>query len=126
MLEGRCRLWHLLAFIDALRPCPKPLPSVGRLGVRSVAFEKASGIERAAMTEHTLQTACTEVIGVPRGAWRNSLFWYRPKGRKTYRVLYADLALRDSPNAPQVVGATRIEKASKNSVPPAAPSAAAW
>jgi outer membrane lipoprotein-sorting protein len=51
--------------------------------------------------------------GVKRDAKDRPIFWYRPKGEKKYRVLYADLTLRDSPDAPQVVGATRIEKASK-------------
>jgi hypothetical protein len=55
--------------------------------------------------------------GVKRGAKDRPIFWYRPKGEKTYRVLYADLTLRDSPDAPRVVGATRIEKASKTNRP---------
>jgi hypothetical protein len=42
--------------------------------------------------------------GVKRDAKDRPIFWYRPKGGKTYRVLYADLTLRDSLDAPRVVG----------------------
>ncbi len=41
--------------------------------------------------------------GVSLGAADTPIFWYRPKDAKTYRVIYADLSVRDAetpPNAP--------------------------
>jgi hypothetical protein len=41
--------------------------------------------------------------GVSLGAADRPIFWYRPKDAKKYRVIYADLSVRDAdaaPNAP--------------------------
>jgi outer membrane lipoprotein-sorting protein len=53
--------------------------------------------------------------GVKRDAKDRPIFWYKPAGAERYRVLYADLSVRDADHAPAVAGATRIEKASKTS-----------
>lgn len=45
------------------------------------------------------------------------IFWYKPKDSAKYRVLYADLSLRDADTAPEVAEAVRIGKASQKSKP---------
>jgi outer membrane lipoprotein-sorting protein len=55
--------------------------------------------------------------GVTRDVKNRPIFWYKPEGARQYRVLYADLSLRDADSAPQVAGATRVEKASKMNRP---------
>jgi outer membrane lipoprotein-sorting protein len=40
--------------------------------------------------------------GVSFGAADTPIFWYRPKGSKNYRVIYADLSVRDSDTPPNV------------------------
>jgi outer membrane lipoprotein-sorting protein len=55
--------------------------------------------------------------GVKRGTPDRPIFWYKPEGAKTYRVLFADLTLRDTAGPPQVAGAKRLEKASKTTSP---------
>ena len=56
--------------------------------------------------------------GIKRDAKDRPIFWYQPKGAKTYRVLYADLDAPRCRHAPQVPGAVRIEKASKDANQP--------
>jgi outer membrane lipoprotein-sorting protein len=55
--------------------------------------------------------------GVKRDTKDRPIFWYKPEGAKTYRVIYADLSVHEAEAAPQVEGARRIEKASKTSKP---------
>lgn len=43
------------------------------------------------------------------------IFWYRPEGAKSYRVIHADLTIRDAATAPQVPDAVRIENATPKS-----------
>jgi len=40
--------------------------------------------------------------GVSFGAADTPIFWYRPKDSKNYRVIYADLSVRDSDTPPKV------------------------
>ena len=40
--------------------------------------------------------------GVSLGAADTPIFWYRPKDAKTYRVVYADLSVRDADTPPSV------------------------
>ena len=40
--------------------------------------------------------------GVSFGAADTPIFWYRPKDSKNYRVIYADLSVRDSDTPPNV------------------------
>jgi hypothetical protein len=40
--------------------------------------------------------------GVSFGAADTPIFWYRPNGAKKYRVIYADLSVRDSDTPPNV------------------------
>lgn len=47
--------------------------------------------------------------GVKRGEPDRPIFWYKPEGKKTYRVIYADLSVKDAERAPEVPGAERIE-----------------
>jgi len=54
--------------------------------------------------------------GVSLGAADKPIFWYRPKDAKKYRVIYADLSVRDAetppkaPNAQPVPGAAKPKK----------------
>ncbi len=48
--------------------------------------------------------------GVKRGEPDRPIFWYKPAGAKTYRVVYADLTAKDADSAPEVAGAVRVEK----------------
>ncbi|MEX0977397.1 MAG: hypothetical protein WDZ48_01005, partial [Pirellulales bacterium] len=48
--------------------------------------------------------------GVKRDTVDAPIFWYKPTGKQSYRVIYADLSIRESEQAPQVPGAVRIEK----------------
>jgi len=40
--------------------------------------------------------------GVSFGAADTPIFWYRPKDSKKYRVIYADLSVRESDTPPNV------------------------
>ena len=40
--------------------------------------------------------------GVWLGAAKRPIFWYRPQGSKTYRVIYADLSVRDADTPPSM------------------------
>ena len=40
--------------------------------------------------------------GVSLGAADTPIFWYRPKDAKKYRVIYADLSVRDADTPPSV------------------------
>ncbi len=51
--------------------------------------------------------------GVKRDAKDRPIFWYKPAGASKFRVIFADLSVKDADQAPQVSGARRIEKASK-------------
>lgn len=46
--------------------------------------------------------------GVKRGTPDAPIFWYLPKGSDTYRVIYADLSVRDADTAPSVRGTQRV------------------
>jgi len=46
--------------------------------------------------------------GVLRDAKDTPVFWYRPEGAQKYRVIYADLTVRDAETAPEVPGAVLI------------------
>ena len=46
--------------------------------------------------------------GVKLGAADTPIFWYRPKDSKKYRVIYADLSVRESDTAPSVPNAQPI------------------
>ena len=47
--------------------------------------------------------------GVRRDTADRPIFWYKPEGNATYRVIYADLTVIDSERAPDVEGAVRVE-----------------
>ena len=46
--------------------------------------------------------------GVSIGAADKPIFWYRPQDSKTYRVIYADLSVRDADAAPQAPNAQPV------------------
>ena len=48
--------------------------------------------------------------GVKRGEPDRPIFWYKPEGANSYRVIYADLSAKDAEQAPDVAGAVRLEK----------------
>lgn len=47
--------------------------------------------------------------GVKQGEPDRPVFWYKSKGQKNWRVVYADLSVKDATTAPEVPGAVRIE-----------------
>ena len=55
--------------------------------------------------------------GVKRDTKDRPIFWYKPAGTDQYRVIFADLSVKDAEHAPQVPGAQRIEKANKAAKP---------
>lgn len=55
--------------------------------------------------------------GVKQGAKGTPIFWYKGEGKTTYRVIFADLSVKDAQAAPQVEGAQRLEKTSKAKKP---------
>jgi outer membrane lipoprotein-sorting protein len=57
--------------------------------------------------------------GIERDAKDSPIFWYKPEGETAYRVIFADLTVKDSATAPKVEGAQRLEKASKAKKPQA-------
>lgn len=60
--------------------------------------------------------------GVKRDTPDTPIFWYRPEGAKTYRVIDAELTVHDAATAPQLPEAVRIENtapAAKNESSPA-------
>ena len=46
-----------------------------------------------------------------------AIFWYRPEGSKRYRVIYADVSIKDADQPPQVSGAERLRQTSKGAKP---------
>jgi len=48
--------------------------------------------------------------GVARGAADRPIFWYRPKDAKNYRVIYADLSVREAAAPPKVPDAQPLGK----------------
>jgi hypothetical protein len=50
--------------------------------------------------------------GVKLGAADTPVFWYRPGGLKKYRIIYADLSVREADTAPSVPNAEPIVSAS--------------
>ncbi len=50
--------------------------------------------------------------GVSLGAADTPIFWYRPKDSKKYRVIYADLSVREADTAPNVPDAQALPSAS--------------
>ena len=48
--------------------------------------------------------------GVKRDTADKPIFWYRPKGKQTYRVIYADLSVGDADDPPNVPGAQSVPK----------------
>lgn len=46
--------------------------------------------------------------GVKRDTPDRAIFWYKPEGATKYRVLYADLSIKDAGAAPTIAGAERI------------------
>jgi outer membrane lipoprotein-sorting protein len=57
--------------------------------------------------------------GVTRNAKDRPIFWYKPQGASKYRVIFADLSVKDEPTAPQIPGAQPIKNASQTATPPA-------
>jgi hypothetical protein len=49
--------------------------------------------------------------GVALGAAGKPIFWYRPTGAKKYRVIYADLSVRDAETPPRVPNAQPVPSA---------------
>lgn len=52
--------------------------------------------------------------GVKQTETDKPIFWYRPKDSTKYRVIYADLSVKDTDAAPEVSGAERLVKPSPN------------
>ena len=46
--------------------------------------------------------------GAKRGDAERAIFWYKPEKSNTYRVVFADLTVRDSATAPEVPNAQRL------------------
>ena len=55
--------------------------------------------------------------GVSLGAADKPIFWYRPKDAKKYRVIYADLSVRDAATPPSVPVAQAGEGPDRNAPP---------
>ncbi|MCE5302290.1 MAG: zf-HC2 domain-containing protein [Planctomycetaceae bacterium] len=70
---------------------------------RGLAF--ANGLQPAVDAHYAGQ-------GVKLGAADTPIFWYRPKNGKKYRVLYADLSVREADAAPKAPNAQPIVSAS--------------
>jgi len=61
--------------------------------------------------------------GVKRDTPDRPIFWYKPEGKQAYRVIYADLTIKEQEQPPQVEGAVRLAdvKPPKAAEPPKAP-----
>ena len=57
--------------------------------------------------------------GVKQGTPSRPIFWYKPDGGSKYRVIFADLSVKDEEHAPHVPGAQRIVKVGKTAKPAA-------
>jgi hypothetical protein len=55
--------------------------------------------------------------GVRRDAPDTPIFWYKPEGKQAYRVLDADLSVRDAQQAPQVPGAVPLHEPAEPAAP---------
>jgi len=82
----------------------KQIGSIGR------GFEFAMSLSESADAHYAGK-------GVKQGTGDRSIFWYKPEGSNKYRVVYADLSVKDADQPPQVPGAERLEKAGKTAKP---------
>ena len=57
--------------------------------------------------------------GVKLNTPARPIFWYKPEGSSSYRVIFADLTVKNEDVAPQVPGAMRIQKVSPAAKPAA-------
>jgi outer membrane lipoprotein-sorting protein len=48
--------------------------------------------------------------GIKRGTKERPIFWYKPEGTTLYRVIYADLTVKQIATAPQVLGAKQLTR----------------
>jgi outer membrane lipoprotein-sorting protein len=55
--------------------------------------------------------------GVKRDQPDRPIFWYKPEGGEKYRVIYADLSVKEADRAPEIAGAVRMVDAIKKTVP---------
>jgi outer membrane lipoprotein-sorting protein len=55
--------------------------------------------------------------GVKRDQPDRPIFWYKPEGGEKYRVIYADLSVKEAGRAPEIAGAVRMVDAVKQAVP---------
>lgn len=56
--------------------------------------------------------------GVKLGTANREIFWYKPEGSKSFRVIYADLSAKDAESAPTATAAVALENASKTAAAP--------
>jgi outer membrane lipoprotein-sorting protein len=88
--------------------------------------QKVASFREQAVSDHVSQChrALRFVVGLPPqadahyagkgvkfGAADTPIFWYRPKDAKKYRVIYADLSIRDANAPPKVRNAQSLPKA---------------
>jgi len=62
--------------------------------------------------------------GIKRGTKDRPIFWYKPEPAGKYRVIFANLSVKESESAPQIPGARRIENASKTTPAASSPTPA--
>ena len=79
-------------------PSPELLEKVAKL---SRGFQFAMTLPKTANAHYAGQN-------VKLGDSDRPIFWYKPEGPETYRVLYADLSVKETAKAPEVEGARKL------------------
>ena len=83
------------------KPIPPKLMELGIAFGRGVAF--AWELPESADAHYAGK-------GVKRGEPNRPIFWYKPEGKVPYRVIYADLTVKEAEKAPDVAEAVRLAK----------------
>lgn len=80
-------------------------PELQKLQNETVKFTRGFTFSMILMAENDAHYAGAKASP---GESKTPIFWYKPKDKTTYRVIYADLSLKDADSAPQVKDAERI------------------
>jgi hypothetical protein len=83
---------------------------VKQMGSMSRGFDFAMTLPEAADAHYAGK-------GIKQGPADRSIFWYKPEGSNKYRVIDADLSVKDADQPPQVPEAERLGKSAKTSNP---------
>ncbi len=86
------------------KPDSFPTEAIGQMFVIARGLEFVSDLPAASDAHYAGKGVKVDEADRP-------IFWYKPQDAKAYRVIYADLSVKDAEQAPQVAGAVWLGKA---------------